>query len=74
MDVSRIIDLRDRFLQGMSCAAATVNVVTTDGPGGRAGVTVSAMSSVSADGDAPTLLVCVHEKSPTARTIGRDEA
>jgi flavin reductase (DIM6/NTAB) family NADH-FMN oxidoreductase RutF len=66
---SATADLRDRFLQGMSCAAATVNVVTTDGPAGRSGVTVSAMSSVSADGNAPTLLVCVHEKSPTARTI-----
>ncbi len=39
MDVNRIVDLRDRFLQGMSCAAATVNVVTTDGPAGRSGVT-----------------------------------
>ena len=53
----------------MSCAAATVNVVTTDGPAGRAGVTVSAMSSVSADGDAPTMLVCVHHKSSAAQTI-----
>ena len=53
----------------MSCAAATVNVVTTDGPAGRSGVTVSAMSSVSADGNAPTLLVCVHEKSPASKTI-----
>jgi flavin reductase len=69
LDDSATADLRDRFLQGMSCAAATVNVVTTDGPAGRSGVTVSAMSSVSADGNAPTLLVCVHEKSPTARTI-----
>jgi flavin reductase (DIM6/NTAB) family NADH-FMN oxidoreductase RutF len=69
LDVNRIVDLRDRFLQGMSCAAATVNVVTTDGPAGRSGVTVSAMSSVSADGNAPTLLVCVHEKSPASKTI-----
>ena len=36
--------LRDSFLEGMSRAATTVNVVTTDGPGGRAGVTVSAIS------------------------------
>ena len=42
-------ELRQRFLSGMSHAACTVNVVTTDGPAGRAGVTVSAMSSVSAD-------------------------
>lgn len=61
--------LRQLFLDGMSCAAATVNVVTTDGPVGRAGVTVSAMASVSADGDAPTLLICIHHLSPAAATI-----
>ena len=62
-------DLRARFLGGMSQAAATVNVVTTDGPGGRAGVTVSAMSSVSADTPRPTLLVCVHHLAPAAAAI-----
>ena len=45
MDGGPDAGLRARFLGGMSLAAATVNVVTTDGPGGRAGVTVSAMSS-----------------------------
>ena len=34
--------IRDQFLEGMSHAACTVNVVTTDGAAGRAGVTVSA--------------------------------
>ncbi len=63
------IDLRGQFLQGMSCAANTVNVVTTDGVAGRAGVTVSAMASVSADGDAPTMLVCVHHLAAAAQTI-----
>lgn len=62
-------DIRAQFLGGMSHAASTVNVVTTDGPAGRAGVTVSAMSSVSADTPRPTLLVCVHEMSPTAQMI-----
>ena len=62
-------DLRARFLTGMSHAAATVNVVTTDGPAGRIGVTVSAMSSVSADTAKPTLLVCVHRDSPSAQAI-----
>ena len=38
--------LRDRFIGGMSHAACTVNIVTTDGAAGRAGVTVSAMASV----------------------------
>lgn len=62
-------DPRLSFLEGMSRAATTVSIVTTDGAAGRAGVTVSAMTSVSADGDAPTLLVCVHHLSPAAATI-----
>jgi flavin reductase (DIM6/NTAB) family NADH-FMN oxidoreductase RutF len=59
--------LRQRFLLGMSRAAATVHVVTTDGPAGRHGATVSAVTSVSADTPQPTLLVCIHEGSATAR-------
>ena len=61
--------LRARFIGGMSHAAATVNIITTDGPAGRAGVTVSAMSSVSADTPKPTLLVCVHHLSQAADRI-----
>ena len=61
--------LRGAFLDGMSQVAATVNIVTTDGPHGRAGVTVSAMSSVSADRPAPSLLVCIHHLSATAPAI-----
>ena len=62
-------NLRERFLKGMALSASTVSVVTTDGRAGRAGVTVSAMTSVSADGNAPTLLVCIHHLSPAAATI-----
>ena len=61
--------LKEDFIAAMSHAAATVNVITTNGEAGRAGVTVSAMSSVSADGDKPTLLVCVHHLSPAAPLI-----
>lgn len=61
--------LRQRFLVGMSHAACTVNVVTTDGVAGRHGVTVSAMVSVSADTAQPTLLVCIHHKSPVATAV-----
>jgi flavin reductase (DIM6/NTAB) family NADH-FMN oxidoreductase RutF len=61
--------LRDDFLRGMSTAAATVNIISTDGPAGRAGVTVSAMTSVSADTAKPTLLTCVHHLSPAAQKI-----
>jgi flavin reductase len=59
--------LRDQFLEAMSRAATSVSVVTTDGPAGRAGVTVSAMCSVSAD--RPSLLVCVHHLSPACAAI-----
>jgi flavin reductase (DIM6/NTAB) family NADH-FMN oxidoreductase RutF/DNA-binding transcriptional LysR family regulator len=61
--------LRQRFLNGMSHAACTVNVVTTDGAAGRHGVTVSAMVSVSADTPQPTLLVCIHNKSAVADAV-----
>ena len=67
-------DMRARFLEAMSRAAATGNVVTTDGPAGRSGVTVSAMTPVSADGAAPTLLICLHEDSRTTPAIAANGA
>lgn len=67
------VSLRKEFLDGMSRAANTVSVVTTDGRGGRAGVTVSAMTSVSADDDRrPSLLVCIHSHSPVAEAIQKN--
>jgi flavin reductase len=62
-------NIRAQFIEGMSRAAFCVNVVTTDGPAGRAGVTISAMSSVSADGGNPTVLVCINQQSRTAAAI-----
>ncbi len=61
--------LRQDFVHAMSRAAATVSVVTTDGEAGRAGVTVSAMTSVSADGEAPTILICVNMGASAADPI-----
>jgi len=61
--------LRADFLRAMAQMANTVNIVTTDGPAGRFGVTVSAVTSVSADGPAPVLLACVHHLSPAAAAI-----
>lgn len=57
----------DKFLDAMSNASTSVNIVTTDGSAGRVGVTISAMCSVSADH--PTVLVCVHHLSPAAKMI-----
>ena len=61
--------IRDAFVQGMSRAAQTVTVVTTDGVAGRAGLTLSAMVSVSADGDHPTLMICVKHTAQAAPRI-----
>lgn len=54
------LDLRAHFLDAMSHVACSVCIVTTDGPAGRAGMTVSSMTPVSADGSAPSLCVCLH--------------
>ena len=61
--------LRSAFVDAMSRVASTVHIVTTDGPGGRAGATVSAMTSVSADTPMPTLLVCLNRAGRLGRQI-----
>lgn len=69
MNVRRVYPTADRgaFVSAMSGAVTSVNVITTDGPGGVFGVTVSAMASVSAD--PPMLLVCVNRRSPACAAI-----
>jgi flavin reductase len=49
------------FRNGMSRLGAAVNIVTTDGPAGRHGLTVSAVCSVT--DTPPTLLVCINKNS-----------
>lgn len=52
---------RVAYREAMSHFAAAVNLVTTDGPSGRRGVTVTSVCSVS---DSPaTLLVCLNHAS-----------
>ena len=68
------MDLRTAFMEGMSRAATFVAVATTDGPGGRAGVTISSLTSVSADGEHPSLLACIHHLSPAATAIMKNRA
>jgi flavin reductase (DIM6/NTAB) family NADH-FMN oxidoreductase RutF len=51
----------------MARVASGVSVVTTDGPAGRAGLTVSAMCSLSAD--PPAVLVCINRASRAGRII-----
>lgn len=67
-------DLRGQFVEGMSRALTFVAVVTTDGEAGRHGVTISSMTSVSADGDHPSLLACIHHLNPAATAIMKNRA
>jgi flavin reductase len=59
--------MRLAFRQAMSQLAAAVHVVTTDGPGGAAGFTASAVCSVS--DSPPTLLVCLNRSSSAATVV-----
>ncbi len=58
---------RRAFISAMRKVASTVTVVTTDGPAGQAGATVSAFSSLSAD--PPSVLVCLKSDSRIAQAV-----
>ncbi|GJD93278.1 flavin reductase [Methylobacterium iners] len=60
------------YRAAMAGVASAVHLVTTDGPGGRAGFTASAVCSVS---DAPpTLLVCVNRSSSAFAAVAQNAA
>lgn len=52
---------QDEFRAAMAQLGAAVSIVTTDGPGGRYGMTVSAICSVT--DTPPTVLVCINRQS-----------
>lgn len=55
------------YRNAMSQLAGAVNIVTTDGPEGRAGFAATAVCSVS--DNPPTLLVCLNKNSSTYRFV-----
>ncbi|CAO4165227.1 flavin reductase [Methylorubrum populi] len=59
------------YREAMAQLASAVHLVTTDGPGGRAGLTASSVCSVS-DGP-PTLLVCLNRGSSAYPVFLRNE-
>jgi flavin reductase len=77
--VARVQDLhkfrqpgtKGAFTNAMSRAVNGVSVVTTDGPHGRFGLTVSSMTSVSAS--PPMLLICVNRQSVAHDAIRDNE-
>lgn len=58
------------FREAMSRLGAAVHVVTTDGPGGKAGFTATAVCSVS--DEPPTLLVCLNRRSQITPVLQRN--
>lgn len=63
---------REEFRDGMARLSAAVNIVTTDGPAGRAGFTASAVCSVT--DSPPTLLVCLNRSSSAAPAFTENQA
>lgn len=63
---------RSDFAAGMRKATSSVCVVTTEGPSGRFGVTVSSMTSVSLE--PPSILVCVRKDNFVAAAILENRA
>lgn len=55
------------FIDAMASAVTGVSVVTTDGIAGRFGITVSSVTSVSAD--PPLVLVCINRRSPACAAL-----
>lgn len=63
---------KQAFRDGMSRLGTAVNIITTDGPAGRAGFTASAVCSVT--DSPPTLLVCLNRSASVYTTFATNEA
>lgn len=61
VDTQELTEPQRAFRAAMANLSAAVNVVSTDGPHGRAGMTVSAACSVT--DSPPTMLVCINRSS-----------
>jgi flavin reductase len=62
--------LREEYRDGMARLGAAVNIITTDGPAGRSGMTASAVVSVT--DDPPTLAVCINRSSRNNEIIKKN--
>src|ERR1700704_42673 len=58
---------KQAYREAMARLGAAVNVITTDGPAGRAGFTASAVCSVT--DEPPTLLICLNRTASVYPTF-----
>lgn len=72
--VTKTINLEtpDNFVEAMAATAFGVTIVTTQGAAGKFGLTVSAVSSVSAQ--PPLLLACINRKNIIADAIAKNQS
>jgi flavin reductase len=56
-----------KFREAMSRVGASVHIVTTDGPAGLAGITATAVASITAE--PPMMLFCINKSSSSAARI-----
>lgn len=63
-------DTRVSFRDAMARLGAAVHIVTTDGPGGRAGFAATAVCSVS--DNPPTLLICLNRGSSAYAAVSEN--
>ena len=64
-------EIRHDFVDAMSRVASSVWIATTEGQGGQFGLTVSAVTSVSAD--PPTVLICINQRNPLEAAIRENQ-
>lgn len=65
--VDQVVLTKADFRNAMARLGAAVNIITTNGPGGRAGFTASAVCSVT--DEPPTLLVCLNRSASVYETF-----
>jgi flavin reductase len=68
--VDHVVLTKADFRNAMARLGAAVNIITTDGEGGRAGFTASAVCSVS--DEPPSLLVCLNRSASVYETFKRN--
>ncbi|MFS2222293.1 flavin reductase family protein [Pantoea sp. B65] len=70
LDKSSVALTQEAFISAIGNCVTGVTVVATDGPGGQYGMTVSSMSSVSAE--PPLLMICLHRSSLLCQAIAEN--
>lgn len=66
----QLVSVQDIYRKAMRNVAGTVAIVTTDGPSGRVGATVTAFCSLCVD--PPTILTCLRSNSRIAQAVDRN--